>query len=242
MTPIAIALAGVIWPPVARGNIAFPAMVGLGVAGAAVPRAVDHRRRHPAPGVRLADPAAVVRGRLPVADRAAGDQPVQRVRGRPPDPGRDGPAPAPPARRAPRSPCIITVLSGVLFATVAVANDMALRDTPRVGVALRADDRDGPAAALRRAARAGSSARLDLHMTGTVDLRPIGSIDLAGRRVGRRLPLARLCRHQPTARPVRLGQRRAIGPGRRPRRAAGDPASRRSSPTTRSTSRRSGPP
>jgi hypothetical protein len=31
MTPIAIALAGAIWPPVARGDVAFPVMVGLGV-------------------------------------------------------------------------------------------------------------------------------------------------------------------------------------------------------------------
>src|SRR6476620_7389308 len=31
MTPIAIALAGAIWPPVARGNVAFPAVVWLGI-------------------------------------------------------------------------------------------------------------------------------------------------------------------------------------------------------------------
>src|SRR6187401_2108085 len=31
LTPIAIALAGVIWPPVARGDIAFPAIVWLGI-------------------------------------------------------------------------------------------------------------------------------------------------------------------------------------------------------------------
>src|SRR3954464_11733347 len=31
MTPIAIALAGAIWPPVARGDVAFPAIVALGV-------------------------------------------------------------------------------------------------------------------------------------------------------------------------------------------------------------------
>ncbi|HEY8818375.1 MAG TPA: hypothetical protein VIM25_06110, partial [Candidatus Limnocylindrales bacterium] len=31
LTPIAIALAGVIWPPVARGDVAFPAIVWLGI-------------------------------------------------------------------------------------------------------------------------------------------------------------------------------------------------------------------
>src|SRR3954462_5706598 len=31
LTPIAIALAGAIWPPVARGDVAFPAIVALGV-------------------------------------------------------------------------------------------------------------------------------------------------------------------------------------------------------------------
>src|SRR5512141_2434960 len=31
--PIAIALAGVIWPPVARGDVAFPTIVWLGLIG-----------------------------------------------------------------------------------------------------------------------------------------------------------------------------------------------------------------
>ena len=31
MIPIAIALAGAVWPPVARGNVAFPAIVWLGI-------------------------------------------------------------------------------------------------------------------------------------------------------------------------------------------------------------------
>src|SRR6476660_5882820 len=31
MTPIAIALAGAIWPPVARGDVAFPVTVSLGI-------------------------------------------------------------------------------------------------------------------------------------------------------------------------------------------------------------------
>src|SRR3954449_6435956 len=33
MLPIAIALAGAIWPPVARGDVAFPAIIGVGVLG-----------------------------------------------------------------------------------------------------------------------------------------------------------------------------------------------------------------
>ena len=81
--PIAIAVAGFVWPPVTRGSGAF---AGDGLAGdrrAAVPDPVDRRRRRAAPGVRLADAPAVARGGLSVAPGPGRDQPLQRPRDRP---------------------------------------------------------------------------------------------------------------------------------------------------------------
>jgi hypothetical protein len=78
---------------------------------------------------------------------------------------------------------LLTALSGTAFAAVAVSNDVALRDSPvdasRFGPTTGDDQPplcDGPLAV-------GPTARLDVHMTATVDLRPLGSVDLAGRRV-----------------------------------------------------------
>ena len=139
-----------IWPPVARGDVAFPVMVWLGIlallclvpsiAGVVTQLAV----------VRVADPPAVVRGRLPVADRAPRDEPVQRLRDRPAARGRDG-APPPAARRGAshRASLVTAASASVSFAAVAVANDVALRDTPAGDVALRADR---PATSSRRCA------------------------------------------------------------------------------------------
>ena len=120
-----------------------------------------------------------------MAARAARDEPVQRVRDRPPAAGRDGAAPPTAGRRDGASPSPLTALAGMAFAAVAIANDIALRDTPPSALAVRPDR---PATASRRratdrcaparppASRSTSSA--------TVDLRPIGTVDLTGLRVG----------------------------------------------------------
>ena len=183
LTPIAIAVAGVIWPPVARGDNAFPAIVCLGVIAllclvpsitGVVTQLLAYGSRTLLPSFEAAYPwlvallATSLFSGFGVARRIQGGMALRRHR------FLGGAAIA----------IILTVLSGVLFATVAVANDMALRDTPR------AASRFGPTPAptnrrpATRRSTTGSSAHLDLHMTGTVDLRPIGSIDLAGRRVG----------------------------------------------------------
>jgi len=78
---------------------------------------------------------------------------------------------------------IVTALSGILFATVAVANDVALRDRPlgasRFGPTV--GDVQPPRCDARLAV--GSTTRLALHLDATVDLRPLGATDLAGVRV-----------------------------------------------------------
>jgi hypothetical protein len=78
----------------------------------------------------------------------------------------------------------LTLVSGLAFGAVAVANDVALRDRPidasRFGPTTGADQPPRCDAALS----AGASARLNMHMNATVDLRQVGSIDLTGVRVG----------------------------------------------------------
>ena len=95
MTPIAIALTGAIWPPVTRGDVAFPRRRRSRRPRAALSRAVDRGHGHAAPPVRIAHAAALARGDLPVAARAPRDEPVQRAGFRPAAAGRDGP-PSPP--------------------------------------------------------------------------------------------------------------------------------------------------
>ena len=74
---------------------AFAALVWLGLGRCWSSCRSIGRRADPAAGARPADAAAVARGRLPVAPRAARDEPVQRPRHRPAAARRDGSTPAP---------------------------------------------------------------------------------------------------------------------------------------------------
>ncbi len=99
LTPIAIALAGA---DLAAGRARRCRLPGDRLARdprPALPGPVDHGRRQPAAGVRVAHAAAVGRGGLSVAPRAVRHEPVQRLRDRATAPGRDGhPAPTPDRR------------------------------------------------------------------------------------------------------------------------------------------------
>ena len=97
--PIVIALSRVVWPPVARGDRAFPTIVWLGIVGLlflvpSIVGVVDQLT-----GVRVADAPPVGRGGLSVARRAHRDQPVHGVRRRAAAPGRNGLAASPAAGR-----------------------------------------------------------------------------------------------------------------------------------------------
>src|SRR6478672_5023536 len=168
MTPIAIALAGAVWPPVARGNVAFPAIVWLGILAllclvpsiaGVVTQLLAFGSRTLLPSLEAIYPwlVALVATSLfsgfGIARRLQGGTALRRRR----------------------------LLSG---AAIALANDTALRVTPpsasRFGPTTGVEEPplcDGPL-------RAGSSARLNLHLSSTVDLRPTGTVDLTGLRVG----------------------------------------------------------
>jgi hypothetical protein len=183
LTPIAIALAGAIWPPVARGDIAFPAIVWLGILAilCLVPSVTGVLTQLLAFGSRTLLPSfeagypwllALVATSLfsgfGIARRLEGGSAVRR-------------------RRLVVGTSIAAVLSliaSISFVAVAVANDVALRDTPP------ADSRFGPTTGAEQPPlcdtplSTGTTAQLNLHMTATVDLRSIGSVDLNGLRSG----------------------------------------------------------
>jgi hypothetical protein len=183
LTPIGIALAGAIWPPVARGDVAFPAIVWLGILAllclvpsiaGVVNQLLAFGSRTLLPSLEAAYPwlvalfATSLFSGFGIARRLQGGTAIRR-------------------RRLIAGTTIalaLTLVSGLAFGAVAVANDVALRDRPVEA------SRFGPTAGGEQPQRcdadlgAGASARLDLHMSATVDLRPEGTVDLTGVRVG----------------------------------------------------------
>ena len=227
LSPTAIALLAVIWPPIARGPRAFAAIVWLGLGAGAAPRAVPRRRPQPAPRARAPDAAALGRGRLPVAPGPRGDERLRRAGDRPAPPRRDRP-PARPARprgghrarphgrrgvpvhdgrgrQRPRPP-------GPAGDELAVRSDRERRGTTRV--------RRGPGGRARRVPHAPADGRRrratgrgrEPHRRAGRDGRP-----LDGRRRLRRGPWA--VRRRP-GRPTRAGRATPSAAGRRPRRGS----------------------
>lgn len=183
MTPIAIALAGAIWPPVARGDLAFPAIVWLGIVAllclvpsitGVVTQLLAFGSRTLLPSFEAAYPwllalfATSLFSGFGIARRLQGGTVVRRRR------FLSGAAIA----------VVVTALSGGMFAAIAVANDVALRD------ATVAESRFGPTIGHEQPPLcpaplgAGASSRLDLDMSAVVDLRPLGTLQLSGLRVG----------------------------------------------------------
>jgi hypothetical protein len=183
MTPIAIALAGVIWPPVARGDIAFPAMVALGVGAllclvpsiaGVVTQLLAYGSQTLLPSAEAAYPwvlallATSLFSAFGVARRLAGGTSRRRRR------LLGGVAIA----------VLVTTLAGVAFATVAVANDLALRDDTVAASRFGPTAAAGPPPACDGPLAVGASARLVMQLSSTLDARPLGTVELAGRRVG----------------------------------------------------------
>jgi hypothetical protein len=181
--PIVIALAGVVWPPVARGDVAFPAIVWLGMIGllclvpsiaGIVPQLTTFGSQTLLPSIEAVYPwlvallATSLFSGLGIARRLQGGTAMRRRR------MLTGSAIA----------LLATALSGAAFGAAAAANEIALRDQPT------AASRFGPTSGAAQPAlcdlslMAGPTARLTLRLEGTVDLRPLGSVDLSGVRAG----------------------------------------------------------
>ncbi len=183
MTPVAIAVAGVIWPPVARGNHAFPATIWLGIIALlclvpsileVVTQLTSFGSRTLLPSFEAAYPwliallATSLFSGYGIARRLGGGSALRRRR----------------LVAGTAIAVVATLVATVSFAAVAVANDIALQATPA------GTSRFGPTAGNEEPPlcdaplTVGSSARLAMHLDATVDLRPIGSVDLTGLRVG----------------------------------------------------------
>ena len=182
MSPIAIALAGAIWAPVTRGDNAFRIMVSLGVVAllclvpsiaGVVTQLLTYGSRTLLPSAEAAYPwlvallATSLFTGFGIAGRIGGATALRRHR------FLGGAAIA----------ILLTALSGTAFAAVAVSNDVALRDAPIDASRFGPTSGDGEPPLCDGPLAAGPSARLDMHLDATVDLRPFGTVDLAGRRV-----------------------------------------------------------
>ncbi len=181
--PIAIALASVIWPPVARGDVAFPAIVWLGLIGllclipsiaGILPQLTTFGSQTLLPSIEAVYPwlvalmATSLFSGFGLARRLQGGTAIRRRR------MLTGLAIA----------VVATGLSGAAFGAAAVVNEMALRDRPTAASPFGPTTGPAQPPLCDTALTIGRTARLSLHLEGTIDLRPLGSIDLSGVRVG----------------------------------------------------------
>jgi hypothetical protein len=182
LLPAVVALAGVVWPPLARGERAFAAMICLAAGSLLllVPSIADVTGQLGGRGVQTLLPSgeaaypwilALVATSLfsgfGIARRRLGEAAMRR-------------------RRLVRGIALATLLaaaSGLVFTAVAMANELALRDrvaaSSRFGPTIAADreppECDGPMGI-------GPAARLGVHLEGSLDGRSLGTIELAGER------------------------------------------------------------
>lgn len=185
LLPIAIAGAGVVWPPVARGAGAFPLMVCLGVGSLLLLlpsiggvfdqlQALGSQTLLPSP--EAAYPWALA---LLGTSLFSGFGLARRLLG--------GTALRP--RRLVAGVAIgvgLTIAAAAAFAGVAVANELALRDRggPYIGSRFGPTDLQGTPPACDGPLSVGTSARLAAHLTSTIDLRRTGSVEQGGTRSG----------------------------------------------------------
>jgi hypothetical protein len=179
--PAVVAFGGVIWPPVARGDRAFAAMVWLAAGSllVLVPSIADVTGQLGARGVQTLLPS--VEAAYPwvlgligtclftgfgLARRRLGEDAMRR-------------------RRLVRGVALATILavgSGLVFSAVAMGNELALRDRLATSSRFGPTDIDRDPPECDGPMGIGPSARLVVHLDGTVDGRSLGTVDLAGDR------------------------------------------------------------
>jgi hypothetical protein len=181
--PMAIALAAVFWPPVARGDRAFSGIVWLGLGaglllvpsiGGVLNQLLARGPQTLLPSLEAAYPWLLALGAtslfagLGIARRLLGETALRRDR----------------LVRGAVIAVGLTVGSGAIFSAAAIANDLALHDRPAL------DSRFGPTGGdvapprCEASLTAGTTSVLDLHLSADVDGRPIGAVGLTGERAG----------------------------------------------------------
>ena len=181
--PALVAVVGLRWPPVARGDRAFAAMVWLGLGsllvlvpsiGGVLTQLLAGGPQTLLPSLEAAYPWALALlgtslwAGLGVARHSLGGASLRRPR----------------LVHGLFVGVAGAIAIGTLFASVAVANELALRDRPVAASRYGPTDpeRAPPTCGVRP--RIGAAARVDVLLTGTVDLRSIGNVDLRGVRNG----------------------------------------------------------
>ncbi|HEY7735427.1 MAG TPA: hypothetical protein VH813_01395 [Candidatus Limnocylindrales bacterium] len=181
--PAVVALAAFVWPPVGRGDRVFAALVCLGAAsllvlipaiGILLGQLLAGGPQTLVPSLEAAYPWLLA---LIGTSLLAGMGIARRML---------GPAAVRP-RRLRRGLVVaagLTVVAGGSFAGVAVANEIALRDVPATGSRFGPTDPTIEPPPCDQPVAAGPSARIDLHLEGDVDGRPLGAISATGSRSG----------------------------------------------------------
>jgi hypothetical protein len=181
--PIAIGLAALRWPPVARSPRWFAGIVWLGLATALVlvPSIVEVGRQLVAGGPQtlLPSPEAAYPWVLALAGTSllAGLGIARRILGEQ----------APRTLRLGRGALLglaMTAVSGSLFAGAAVANELGLRDRASVASRFGPTHPSTKPPACNGDIRAGQTAAIGLSLDATVDGRSLGSVQLTGSRAG----------------------------------------------------------
>ena len=182
--PIVIAVAGTVWPPVSQGSHAFAGMIWLGIAAllCLLPSIAGLIEQLQALGSQTLLPSleAAYPWLLALAATSlfSGLGMSRRLRG----------ATTMRRRRFVDGAIIavaLTLGSAVLFTGAAVANELAVRGTVPASSRFGPTDPEGEPPLCDSALTTGPSARLDIDLTGTIDLRPIGNIQGSGIRSGR---------------------------------------------------------
>jgi len=181
--PVAIALVGLVWPPAARGERSFAAMVWLGLGSLLllVPSIADvsaqlvHRGSQTLlPSIEAAYPWALALlgtslfAGFGIARRLLGESSGRRAR----------------FVRGALVALALAVGAGSIFTAVALANELALRDQPTQASRFGPTDTEREPPTCDAAVSVGQTARLELHLSGEIDGRSIGGVDLAGDRDG----------------------------------------------------------
>ncbi len=181
LLPAAVAFVGVRWPPVARGDRAFAAMVWLAAGSllVLVPSIAGVTSQLGARGVQTLLPS--VEAAYPwvlgligtslftgfgIARRRLGEAAMRQ-------------------RRLIRGVALASALalgSATVFAAVAMGNELALRDRIAASSRFGPTDNDREPPICDGPMGIGPSARLGVHYDGTLDGRSMGTIDLAGER------------------------------------------------------------
>jgi hypothetical protein len=181
--PILIAVAGTVWPPVTRGSHAFAAMIWLGIGAllCLLPSITGLIQQLQAlgsqtllPSLEAAYPwilallATSLFSGLGISRRLRGATALRRRR------FVDGAFIA----------VLLTVASALLFTGAAVANELAVRGTVPASSRFGPTDPAGEPPLCDGPLAAGPDAALDIELTGSMDLRPIGSVQGGGVRSG----------------------------------------------------------